>query len=89
MSEGIARTSGEVGKKEKTGVYIQRSEEYYDRAEVITKTTAASPTIRAAHRSRGPSSADDPCVKYAARTHGGTKRKAMSESDLAQGPGAN
>lgn len=44
MSEGIARTSGEVGKKEKTGVYIQRSEEYYDRAEVITKTTAASPT---------------------------------------------
>lgn len=28
MSEGIARTSGEVRKKEKTGVYIQRSEEY-------------------------------------------------------------
>ena len=27
MSERIARTSGEVGKKEKTGVYIQRSEE--------------------------------------------------------------
>lgn len=49
MSEGIARTSGEVGKKERTGVYIQRSEEYYDRAEAITKTTAAYPTIRELH----------------------------------------
>lgn len=47
--------------------------------------------ISAAYCSRGPSFADDPCVQYATRTHGGRKglkRKALSGLDLAQGPGA-